>query len=182
MSYKSQYHVPAWQRKLLLRAQDELWRPPFTRIEYKGFWWKKDRSSISPRKVLRGTTSDFCLPTLGCTGNSGASVVLFLVIVEFVIKMDRPYAVNELILMVSLRPTHKMRLYHHGAAFCKKMRGKLSKMSEKRNIRDHIPFHTPVLLPFLPLPPPFFRLKGPIMHSHSMDQGLDRLTRHQQLN
>ncbi|KAI5681670.1 hypothetical protein M9H77_02898 [Catharanthus roseus] len=31
----------------------------------------------------------------------------------------------------------KMRLYHHGAAFCKKMRGKLSKVSEKRNIRDH---------------------------------------------
>ncbi|XP_019249248.1 PREDICTED: uncharacterized protein LOC109228573 [Nicotiana attenuata] len=30
-----------------------------------------------------------------------------------------------------------MRLYHRGAAFCKKMRGKLSKMSEKRNIRDH---------------------------------------------
>nr|ANS54555.1 ribosomal protein S14 [Cynomorium coccineum] len=30
-----------------------------------------------------------------------------------------------------------MRLYHRGAAFCKKMRGKLSQMSEKRNIRDH---------------------------------------------
>ncbi|CAN1156726.1 hypothetical protein LINPERPRIM_LOCUS20373 [Linum perenne] len=30
-----------------------------------------------------------------------------------------------------------MRLYHRGAAFCKKMRGKASKMSEKRNIRDH---------------------------------------------
>lgn len=30
-----------------------------------------------------------------------------------------------------------MRLYHRGAAFCKKMRGKLSKMSEKRNSRDH---------------------------------------------
>lgn len=30
-----------------------------------------------------------------------------------------------------------MRLYYCGAAFCKKMRGKLSKMSEKRNIRDH---------------------------------------------
>nr|XP_019066557.1 LOW QUALITY PROTEIN: uncharacterized protein LOC109118967 [Solanum lycopersicum] len=30
-----------------------------------------------------------------------------------------------------------MKLYHRGAAFCKKMRGKLSKMSEKRNIRDH---------------------------------------------
>lgn len=30
-----------------------------------------------------------------------------------------------------------MRLYYCGAAFCKKMRGKLSKMSDKRNIRDH---------------------------------------------
>lgn len=30
-----------------------------------------------------------------------------------------------------------MILYYCGAAFCKKMRGKLSKMSEKRNIRDH---------------------------------------------
>lgn len=30
-----------------------------------------------------------------------------------------------------------MRLYHRGAAFCKKMRGIISKMSEKRNIRDH---------------------------------------------
>lgn len=30
-----------------------------------------------------------------------------------------------------------MRLYYCGAAFCKKMRGKASKMSEKRNIRDH---------------------------------------------
>ncbi|CAN1203857.1 60S ribosomal protein L5, mitochondrial [Linum perenne] len=30
-----------------------------------------------------------------------------------------------------------MRLYHRGAAFCKKMRGKVSKMSEKRDIRDH---------------------------------------------
>ena len=30
-----------------------------------------------------------------------------------------------------------MRLYHCGAAFCKKMRGKLSKMSEKQNSRDH---------------------------------------------
>jgi small subunit ribosomal protein S14 len=30
-----------------------------------------------------------------------------------------------------------MRLYHRGAAFCKKMRGKLRKMSEKLNIRDH---------------------------------------------
>nr|YP_009867105.1 ribosomal protein S14 [Rotheca serrata]QKG04084.1 ribosomal protein S14 [Rotheca serrata] len=30
-----------------------------------------------------------------------------------------------------------MRLYHRGAAFCIKMRGKPSKMSEKRNIRDH---------------------------------------------
>ena len=39
--------------------------------------------------------------------------------------------------LLSLRPTHKMRLYHCGAAFCKKMRGKLSKMSEKQNSRDH---------------------------------------------
>ncbi|NP_064043.1 orf112a (mitochondrion) [Beta vulgaris subsp. vulgaris] len=30
-----------------------------------------------------------------------------------------------------------MRLYYRGAAFCKKMREKLSKMSENRNIRDH---------------------------------------------
>ena len=30
-----------------------------------------------------------------------------------------------------------MRLYYCGAAFCKKMRGKLSKMSEKQNSRDH---------------------------------------------
>lgn len=30
-----------------------------------------------------------------------------------------------------------MRLYHRGAAFFKKMRGKVSKMSEKQNIRDH---------------------------------------------
>lgn len=30
-----------------------------------------------------------------------------------------------------------MRLYYCGAAFCKKMRGIISKMSEKRNIRDH---------------------------------------------
>ena len=29
-----------------------------------------------------------------------------------------------------------MRLYHRGAAFFKKMRGKVSKMSEKQNIRD----------------------------------------------
>ncbi|KAL8239093.1 hypothetical protein R6Q59_015660 [Mikania micrantha] len=39
--------------------------------------------------------------------------------------------------LFSLRPTHKMRLYHRGAAFFKKMRGKVSKMSEKQNIRDH---------------------------------------------
>lgn len=30
-----------------------------------------------------------------------------------------------------------MRLYYCGAAFFKKMRGKVSKMSEKQNIRDH---------------------------------------------
>lgn len=30
-----------------------------------------------------------------------------------------------------------MRLYHCGAAYCKKRKGKVSKMSEKRNIRDH---------------------------------------------
>ncbi|KAL4183168.1 hypothetical protein AMTRI_Chr11g96830 [Amborella trichopoda] len=30
-----------------------------------------------------------------------------------------------------------MRLYDRGAAFCKKMRGIISKKSEKRNIRDH---------------------------------------------
>lgn len=29
-----------------------------------------------------------------------------------------------------------MRLYHRGAAFCKNMKGKNSKMLEKRNIRD----------------------------------------------
>ena len=29
-----------------------------------------------------------------------------------------------------------MRQSHRGSAFCKKMRGKLSKMSEKRNIRS----------------------------------------------
>ncbi|KAL4181289.1 hypothetical protein AMTRI_Chr12g236500 [Amborella trichopoda] len=36
---------------------------------------------------------------------------------------------------LSLRPLHKMRLYH--PAFCKKMRGIISKRSEKRNIQDH---------------------------------------------
>ncbi|KAL4181293.1 hypothetical protein AMTRI_Chr12g236530 [Amborella trichopoda] len=30
-----------------------------------------------------------------------------------------------------------MRLYHRGAAFCKTMRGIISKRSEKRKIRDH---------------------------------------------
>ncbi|KAJ4836044.1 hypothetical protein Tsubulata_023471 [Turnera subulata] len=30
-----------------------------------------------------------------------------------------------------------MRLYYRGAAFCKKMRGKLSNMPKKQNIRDH---------------------------------------------
>lgn len=31
-----------------------------------------------------------------------------------------------------------MRLYHCGAAYCKKRKGKVSKMSEKRNIRDQL--------------------------------------------
>ncbi|KAL4181285.1 hypothetical protein AMTRI_Chr12g236480 [Amborella trichopoda] len=38
---------------------------------------------------------------------------------------------------LSLRRTHKIKLYHRGAVFCKKMRGIISKRSEKRNIRDH---------------------------------------------
>ncbi|KAL5787027.1 hypothetical protein ACOSP7_003976 [Xanthoceras sorbifolium] len=40
-----------------------------------------------------------------------------------------------------------MRLYHRGAAFCKKMGGKLSKMSEKQNIQDHKPFYKDPDLP-----------------------------------